>query len=831
MKVYQKLFLGVIISSLLLGILGAVSFSINNKIQQDNQYIIDNSLTDLLNAKKMSQSILAIEETLQDNLLTQFEFNKQQLNPPQLSETKATITNNLEKFQSSFLAIKKETIPLSEEQKFFLEHQIDKQFTQYKSSITRYLLLVNSNPQFAYIFFKQKIENSSHNKLLPLLQQYQELAVDELASKTFAINSSIKHDDLFIALFTLLSLLLSFAIGTSTSYQISQKIQQLTCCAAELSQGKLEAINFSSQNNEIELQILADSFNQIIADIKNSTVSRTYLDNILASMLDSLIVIKLDGTIEKVNLATLNLLGYSQEDLLGKNINLILKVQSRQLAFIPNSHEFIGNYQALYLTKFSQTIPVNFSSSYLIDRDSQVVGIVCVAKDITAQYLAEQALRQSQAELHHAAFHDRLTGLPNRAYFNLELNRLIKDLQLNRSPDFAVLFIDLDRFKIINDSLGHEAGDLLLIQVAARLQSCLRESDFVARLGGDEFVILLSPIHDLQDTIVIAERLKTTLSQPINLKGTEVCISASIGIAISDLRYDNVNDFLRDADTAMYEAKAKGKNGYTVFEPAMYHKAQQRLQLEKDLRRALTTQQFELFYQPIVHLTDRQTIGFEALLRWHHPHKGLIHPHEFIPVAEETGLILPLGWWVLQTACQHLSRWHQEYPCFDSLSISVNISPLQFSSSDFISQVTQILKTTQLDPQYLQLEITESTLIKNLHRGQFILKQLRQLGIKIALDDFGTGYSSLNYLSQLPINTLKIDRSFLHDLSHNSQKLEILKTIIYLGQNLNIDVIAEGIEFDYQKVLLSNYKCQYGQGFLFSQPLPSQSIELAFNQV
>ena len=740
----------------------------------------------------------------------------------------------------------------------------------------------------------------------------------------------------------LFSVFVSVGIGWSISYQISQRIKKLTAGAERVGQGKLEPIEMDPEENESELKILAQSFNQMIEGVKNSTVSRSYLDNILGSMLDSLIVIELNGTIEKVNTATLKLLGYKKEELIDKKLSLIIKNQADRLETTIISHHFIGNFETIYRTKEGKEIPVAFSSSYLIDDDRKITGIVCVARDITEKHLAEKALRESETryalasraandglwdwklesdriyyssrwknllgydnseikntpeewfsridrdsleevkqliqeiknkdryqfeisyrmhhkdgnyrwmlcrgiavedeegkiyritgsqtditksrsieeQLRHAALHDKLTGLPNRAFFNQELAKLINISHTDRNYLFAVLFIDLDRFKVINDSLGHEAGDQLLIDTAQKLQDSIREGDIVARLGGDEFVILLKQINDVENAIAIAERIQEKLIEPVKIKTHEVFVTASIGIALSHHNYDNIDDFLRDADTAMYEAKANGKARYTVFEPAMYQKALKVLELDKDLRRAIDRNEFELFYQPIVDLTNQKITGFEALLRWQHPEKGFISPDEIIPIAEETGLILPIGWWVLRTACHNISQWQKEYKAYRSLKISVNISAIQFSQIDFIERVTQILQETDLEPQYLQLEITETTIIKNIDRANFILQTLKAMGIKVSMDDFGTGYSSLSYLYQLPINTLKIDRSFLQNVDRDSHKLEVIRTIILLAKNLGMDVIAEGVENNQQRALLLEYCCQYGQGYLFSKPLP-----------
>jgi len=430
------------------------------------------------------------------------------------------------------------------------------------------------------------------------------------------------------------------------------------------------------------------------------------------------------------------------------------------------------------------------------------------------------AIKKSNEQLRYAALHDRLTGLPNRAFFNHELTELITISQQDPDYLFAVLFIDLDGFKMINDTLGHEGGDLLLIDLAGKLKASTRQSDLIARLGGDEFVILLKQVQNLETATTIADRILEKLTVPIEIKGHEVFATASIGIALSHRNYHNIDDFLRDADTAMYEAKANGKARYTIFEPNMYLKAKQRLDLDRDLRFAIDNQELELFYQPIVNLSNQKITGFEALVRWRHPDRGLIDPDLFIPIAEEAATIVSIGYWVLRNACQTLSQWLKLGWVDPDFTISVNISPIQLARDDFIEQISQILAETCLEPQYLQLEITETTVIKNIEDGKLIIQQLSGMGIKISLDDFGTGYSSLSYLYQLPINSLKIDRSFLNNLERDSNKLKVIRTIILLARNLDLNVIAEGIETEQQQVLLCEYCCDYGQGYFFSEPLP-----------
>jgi len=384
---------------------------------------------------------------------------------------------------------------------------------------------------------------------------------------------------------------------------------------------------------------------------------------------------------------------------------------------------------------------------------------------------------------------------------------------------FAVLCLDLDRFKIVNESLTHTIGDQLLASISRRLEDCLRPGDTVARLGGDEFVVLLDDIADSTDAVVIADRIQAELQSPFNLNGHDIFTSASMGIALSSTGYERPEDLLRDADTAMYRAKSRGKARHEIFDKTMHVRAVDQLRLETDLRRAVERKEFLLHYQPIVLLKTGKITGFEALLRWQQPHRGLIMPGEIIPMAEETGLIIPIGQWVIEEACHQLQLWHKMYRSDPPLTISVNLSGKQFSQTDLIEQLARILAETGLDPACLKLEITESVVMENAEFAIPMLLQLKQLNLKLEIDDFGTGYSSLSYLHRFPIDALKIDQSFVSRITPAGENLEIIRTIISLGRSLNMSVIAEGVEKPEQRDHLKALGCHYAQGFLFSRPV------------
>ena len=446
--------------------------------------------------------------------------------------------------------------------------------------------------------------------------------------------------------------------------------------------------------------------------------------------------------------------------------------------------------------------------------------------------------KKMESQLRHDAFHDSLTGLPNRSLF---LDRLSHALQISQrrshvntntfsdtfSEQFAVLFLDLDRFKIINDSLGHLAGDQLLITVAKRLVDCLRGGDTVARLGGDEFVMLIEEIQDVNDVIEVVYRIQEALKVPAKIDDHEIFISTSIGIALNSSDYDHPDQLLRDADTAMYRAKEQGRSRYEIFNPAMHGEALKKLRLENELRRAIERQELRVYYQPIVNLGTQQIIGFEALVRWQHPEQGLIFPEEFIFLAEDAGLIAFIDFWVLQEACKQLQIWQEQFSMATNLTMNVNLSAKQFSKPDLPDKIESILRSTNLSNAHLKIEITESILIERTSLATQILTELKQRNIQTCIDDFGTGYSSLSYLHRFPIHTLKIDRSFVCRIDRNSEYSEIVKAIIILGINLGLHVIAEGVETAEQLHFLETHNCHAGQGYHFFKPLNATDATMA----
>jgi diguanylate cyclase (GGDEF)-like protein/PAS domain S-box-containing protein len=539
---------------------------------------------------------------------------------------------------------------------------------------------------------------------------------------------------------------------------------------------------------------------------------------LLAELSPEAILVQSDDRIVYANCAAANLFGAETVDgLIGRTITEFVHPDCRENLRARERHLRESQQSDLKAERF-----VRLDGQV---RDVEVVmaaitydgrpAIQILTRDITERRRAEQ-------QLLHDAFHDSLTKLPNRALFIDHLKLAINHRRRRRGYLFAVLFIDLDRFKVINDSLGHMVGDEFLVAVARRLESCLRDGDTIARLGGDEFTILLDGIKDYGDARRVAERVQEVLTEPFAIAGRELFITASLGVKYSGDDDEEPEDLLRDADTAMYCAKTLGKAHYQIFDAGMHTRALTLLQIESDLRRALEREEFRVNYQPIVSLQTGRISGFEALVRWHHPERGQILPSEFISIAEETGLIVQIDHWVLRQACLQMRRWQESLPETREMKVSVNMSCKQFLQPVNLGQIFEILEETGLAPRSLKLEITESVMMELGDHTMSMLEQLSQAGIELSLDDFGTGYSSLSYIHRFPVSTLKIDQSFIRRIE-GEQNGEIVRAVVTLARNLGMQVVAEGIETVMQLEHLRELDCEHGQGYFFSTPVDAQS--------
>lgn len=502
-----------------------------------------------------------------------------------------------------------------------------------------------------------------------------------------------------------------------------------------------------------------------------------------------------------------------------------------------------GHFQPLHIDFFSLSLAVGGIIGLVLLR--QTVTLYENSKLNVRLQIQTEELEKANQDLHkeirerksaeqklmHDSLHDAMTGLPNRVLLLDRLGQAIEYCKRRSEDTFAVLFVDLDHFKVINDSLGHLAGDQMLIIVSKRMKESLRASDTVARLGGDEFAILLQITGHKNSALTIADKIQQVIKLPIQLNGRELHISASIGIVADIAGYDFPQEVLRDADIAMYRAKGAGKARSETFEISMRSQAFSRLAMEQDLHAALQKNELQLYYQPIFSLGSSRLASFEALIRWNHPERGLLSPADFLPVAEESGLILPIGKWILQEACAQLRKWHLTYPHLQDISINVNISNRQFSQPGFIEEVLGALQKSGLKAQSLKLEITESVLISNYQAANEIFTKLQTLGIQLQIDDFGSGYSALGYLQHFPISAIKIDKSFIDEIGKGRKGVELIRAIVSMSRELGMEAIAEGIETAEQLQQIKNLLCNFGQGYLLSRPLDQKAAETILKEI
>ncbi|MDJ0727772.1 MAG: EAL domain-containing protein [Prochloraceae cyanobacterium] len=962
MKIFHKFSLAILSISFLLGGVGIISFWQNQKIKNtmnqgiikaiDTREIIENIQDNL--RKIESKTYSNFWENPGDVRLKERAIKKSFASLRQEIIELNEAVENLIKFDSNSPIEEKieeeEGGELHEELNLLIVvNDLNKQLEQLESIVTS--ILNNDIKSEKKALLLQELQQILNNEIYPLLKKTRAGFSEDQREKKAVIQAYLNRNDLIIAGTTGASLILSIMIGLYAARTISRPILQLKTAALLAGQGEFDLLLPDITNDEIG--ILTREFNAMLSGLKQTTVSKSYLDNILSSISESLIVIEIDGTIKKVNRATCALLGYQEQELLGKSIQSLVADSSFTLESLTTA-KLLNNFDLTYITKQGKKIPVAFSHSLIKNHCAQIEGIACLARDMSEKKRAEQLLKQSEEryalaaqavndglwdwnlvsnqiyfsprwkyllgyeetalddkleewfgrihldhqsqvletifaylqnplshleitypilhnngnyrwmlcrgiavknqsgkitrligsqtditqshldreKLRQLALYDSLTNLPNRSFLMEQLQNLFEISKQNPDKQFVILLLDIDAFKKINDSLGHLVGDELLTQFSARVQQCLPNQAILARLGGDEFAILAENMIDLQDGIDLAQTILAQLKKPFQLQEQELFATVSIGIALYHNQYLHIEDLLRDADTAMYRAKAKGKARYQVFQPTMHFQVKQSLEVENSLRRAIAAEDFQVFYQPIVKLTNREIVGFEALLRWQHPSLGMISPNTFIPIAEETGLIVPLGKWILEQACHQMSQWQAKYRVARAMSISVNLSPIQLqeyslsNSSACLDQLQQIFRSSGLAPESLKLEITETSLIDSFANASQLLHRIKDLGIQLSMDDFGTGYSSLNSLHHLPVDVLKIDRSFIEELTTNHDKLELIKTILNLAGNLKMEVIAEGIETPAQRTQLQQLNCQYGQGYLFSQPIDSQDAEV-----
>jgi diguanylate cyclase (GGDEF)-like protein/PAS domain S-box-containing protein len=547
-----------------------------------------------------------------------------------------------------------------------------------------------------------------------------------------------------------------------------------------------------------------------VVDITEQKLVDQKIVNIIESMNDAFFSLDKDWRFSYLNQPSEILLEKKREDLIGKNVWEEFP-EARNLNFFTEYHK-----------AFKERVPVEFQTYYPpLDKIFEVRAFPSIDGGITVIYRDITERQKYEEKIHHLAFHDSLTNLPNRILFKKTLQKKLDDSK-SKEVMIAVMFIDFDRFKQVNDLLGHDIGDLLLQEIAKRLKSCVRSNDMVARMGGDEFTILLPGVFETENARTVAQKIIDAFKHPFNINSNEIYITPSIGISISNIDGTEADTLIKRADTAMYYAKELGRNTYQFFKPEMEFNAIERMLHENELRNAITNQEFQLVYQPKINLETGRMNGIEALLRWQHPEKGEISPAKFIPLAEETGLINSIGSFSLLQACKQNKEW--QLAGYSPVCISVNISTQQLKHPDFIDIVLFALNESKLHPKWLELEITESSMMEDVNLTIDKLTRLKKLGVTFSIDDFGTGYSSLNYLKELPINTLKIDQSFVRDIPSDRDDIAIIEAIISLAHSLELNVIAEGVETEEQLALLREKGCDDAQGYLLGRPVSSGEI-------
>ena len=524
------------------------------------------------------------------------------------------------------------------------------------------------------------------------------------------------------------------------------------------------------------------------------------------------------GRIEYINPKFTEVTGYEFEEVIGKSPSFLKsgKIPDEEFRMMWETLIRGDEWQGEFVNrkKNGELYWERAIISSIKNSEGAITHFLAVKEDITKRKWAEETIQ-------HMAYYDPLTDLPNRMLFNDRLGQALAQAR-RKNQLSAILFLDLDRFKVVNDTLGHTIGDLLLRSVAERLKMCTREGDTIARMGGDEFTFLLTNIAQVDETVKTARMILDALKPPFNLEGHEVHITPSIGISI--FPYDGTDGvtLVKNADAALNRAKEQGRTNYQLYTPVMNAKAFERMTLENSLRKALEKSEFALHYQPQVDLRTGDIVGMEALLRWEHPDLGLVSPAQFIPMAEETGLIVPIGQWVLRTACMQNREWQRMG--YAPMSIAVNLSARQFNEKNLVEMISGILRETELEPKWLDVEITESIIMQNLEQTISTLRALHHLGLQISIDDFGTGYSSLSYLKKFPVHALKIDQSFIREITSDPDDAAITSAVIAMGHSLKLKVIAEGVETMEQLEMLRSLKCDCMQGYLFSRPVPSQTI-------
>jgi len=964
LKISEKLTIGFIGTSLLLLGLGIVYIKRDYEIENQTARVIKAITLEAKTATDMSQSLQQIQIDAGDLL------DLKSTNPEKYQQYKARIQEKLEDLNQDIALgksanlsetrnalrsigqeLQEDLFVTPQDDDFQTIEELRQEIFIYQDNVARFLSYLNNNNfERAEIIFETEIETQVKNRLIPLIYQYQVFSLKEIESANKAIEKKLANSVQLIRIYTILSVIFALGLYMYVYRSTYPPIKQLQKAAQEVGKGKLN-IKVHPKNPEDELGILAKTFNSMLEGLQETTVSKSYLIDIIDSMADSLIVINTKGTIKKINNATIELLGYPQEEILNNRIyNIVAEELNLNLNNLIEANKFPFKCETNYITKAGEAIPVAFSMAALVCDEGKIEGMVCLARDITERYRSQKALQQSeeryslaaeavndglwdykvkseqiylsprwkkmlgyseteignkienwyelihldyreqfkqqllgylkgieskfeitykirhqdgdyrwvlcrgtavrdntgkadrivgaqteiterkQAEerLRFEAFHDRLTGLLNRNYLFDRLDKLIATAR-EKDTFFALMLLDIDRFKAIENSLGHFGADRILIEMGQRISKSLKSVHKVIRLEGDSFAIILEDLQYSSEASTIADAILKQIETPFEIEQRQIFITVSIGVALSNRFYNRVDEAIADANTALLQVKKSGKANYSIFEPSMRIGSLNFIETENELREAIKRKEFRVFYQPIIEINSEKIVGFEALLRWDHPKRGLICPSQFMGIAKETRLILQISWEVLRQVCSQMSQWQNKYPRAKFFA-SVNISELQFSQIDFQNYVARIIRETGLEPHCLQLEITESAIIEDIERAKFVLQQLKDFGLKLSMDDFGTGYSALGHLHNLPINNFKIDRSFFKNIEIDRQRFEVMKSIVNLGLALEISPVAEGVETRDEFNKLKELNCQYAQGYLFSHPVEPEKTETLISE-
>lgn len=825
MKIASKLIVSFLTITLLVSLVGFIGYNSTSKIRSEFNIVVEQMLPMSLELQELKYAVIRISKSTAEIALFYHEIQQSKLNNELAAATEYTAELDAETLELKDEALLAFNLTLKNYadivQQFYPDEQdsltlIRLNAIEFKSTVKKVIELKENGLSGEAALEIQKLLKNSEKELLIAIEDALEHIQEKSWLHEIEVSNTINNAITLLLVASFLAVLFSISLGGLIAKSLSRPIIVLKNAAQSLGRGNLDIR--VKNNSKDEIGVLARAFNDMAQALNSSTVSKEYFENILESMADMLLVLNPEGLIIQTNNALEQRLGFTRDQLNNQKIAAVVDDQGflERINNLTLNSDNINAYESSYRTSMGQCFDVQISARPLKSSNGKLAGIVLLAQDITER-------KANEERLSFLANYDALTGLPNRTLFTQQLEQILARLEWN-GRKAGVIFCDLDRFKLINDTLGHEAGDQVLKITAQRLLSCVREGDIVARQSGDEFVIILNDVADDLDIPLIANNIVQKLASPIQLKRHELYVTVSAGIAIAPQDGTDSGTLLRNADIAMFCAKRGGKNNWMLYSPTMHYSSGARLEQESKLRHAIEREELRVYYQPQIEAKSGRVIGSEALVRWEHPEKGILEPIEFLPLAIETGLISKIDEWIMRTACAQNKVWCQQG--LDVIKIAVNVSDRLFNSQNLLELVKDILKETELPADALELELTEAIVMKTpMHTG-IILSELKAMGVTLAIDDFGTGYSSLGHLKRLPIDKVKIDRSFIIDIINDPHDAAITEAIIALSHKMNMRVLAEGVEDDSQRQFLINQGCDEIQGYLFGRPLPADEFQL-----